>query len=222
MGLWVFDLEKHVSFYGAYHKNKVNSLIHALCVWPILFSSLLLLAYTKQLVPQLPWMPSSLQLPSSFSFFFFFFFHRFMVLNYSFVIAVIYAVLYVSLDPRAGSLAAFLVLACWVGANAVAQNLPICCGRKLFLLSQLICWSCQFVGHAVFEKRAPALLYNLPQALLIAPLWVLLQLLHSAFHYEPYPGFTKNVEIKVIANIAQFHRQATHNTHNKKKTLAAD
>jgi len=197
----------------------VNSLIHVLCVWPILFSSLLLLAYTKQLVPQLPWMPSSLQLPSSFSFFFF---HRFMVLNYSFVIAVIFAVLYVSLDPRAGSLAAFLVLACWVGANAVAQNLPIFCGRKLFLLSQLICWSCQFVGHAVFEKRAPALLHNLPQALLIAPLWVLLQLLHSAFHYEPYPGFTKNVEIKVNANIAQFHREATHNTHNKKKTLAAD
>jgi hypothetical protein len=26
----------------------------------------------------------------------------------------------------------------------------------------------------------------------------------------------------VNANIAQFHREATHNTHNKKKTLAAD
>jgi hypothetical protein len=26
----------------------------------------------------------------------------------------------------------------------------------------------------------------------------------------------------VNANIAQFHRQATHNTHNKKKTFAAD
>jgi hypothetical protein len=26
----------------------------------------------------------------------------------------------------------------------------------------------------------------------------------------------------VNANIAQFHRQATHNTHNNKKTFAAD
>jgi hypothetical protein len=52
----IFDLERQFAFYGAYHNNKINILIHLVFVWPILFTALLLLAYSKPLAPQLPLM----------------------------------------------------------------------------------------------------------------------------------------------------------------------
>ncbi|KAL6584026.1 hypothetical protein OROMI_003315 [Orobanche minor] len=69
------------------------------------------------------------------------------------------------------------------------------------LASQLLCWTGQFIGHGVFERRAPALLDNLAQAFLMAPYFVLLEALQSAFGYEPYPGFHARVQAKVDADI---------------------
>lgn len=40
---------------------------------------------------------------------------------------------------------------------------------------QVACWVAQFVGHGVFEKRAPALLDNLFQAIFMAPLFVVIE-----------------------------------------------
>lgn len=43
-----------------------------------------------------------------------------------------------------------------------------------------LCWIAQFYGHAAHEKRSPALMDNLFQALLAAPLFVLLKLVSFA------------------------------------------
>ncbi|KAI4992982.1 hypothetical protein ZWY2020_007295 [Hordeum vulgare] len=40
------NLELHVAFYGAYHNNPINVFIHALFVWPIFLTALLLLDLT--------------------------------------------------------------------------------------------------------------------------------------------------------------------------------
>lgn len=40
---------------------------------------------------------------------------------------------------------------------------------------QVLCWVAQFVGHGVFEGRAPALLDNLFQAFFMAPVFVILE-----------------------------------------------
>ncbi|KAM1026196.1 hypothetical protein ACFX2I_039109 [Malus domestica] len=45
----LFDLERHFAFYGAYHSNPVNILIHTLFVWPIFFTSLVLFHFTPSL-----------------------------------------------------------------------------------------------------------------------------------------------------------------------------
>lgn len=45
-------------------------------------------------------------------------------------------------------------------------------------------WLIQFVGHGVFEGRAPALLDNLVQAIFLAPFFVWLEVLF-AFGYRP-------------------------------------
>ncbi|CAA2983319.1 uncharacterized endoplasmic reticulum membrane [Olea europaea subsp. europaea] len=71
------------------------------------------------------------------------------------------------------------------------------------LASQLFCWTGQFIGHGVFEKRAPALLDNLVQAFLMAPFFVLLEAL-SFFGYEPYPGFNTRVKAKIDAEIKEW------------------
>ncbi|EFJ19244.1 hypothetical protein SELMODRAFT_233428 [Selaginella moellendorffii] len=189
MARGILDLEKHFAFYGAYHSNRINVGIHVVFVWPILFTALLLMALAspKPLMP-LPLPARTLPLQD------------FMVINYSFLFAGFYALFYTALDKRAGSLAAAMCLACWIGANAAAQKMGFSLGWKVAAGGQIFCWTAQFIGHGVFERRAPALLDNLVQALLMAPFFVL----HDVFGYEPYPGFYKNVRNKVGAEIAKF------------------
>lgn len=188
--LEIFDLEKQFSFYGAYHSNKVNIFIHALFVWPIFYTSLILWGYTPAFAP-LPLDAGTLPL------------QEYMVLNCSFVQAAAYALYYIALDKKAGFLGALICFGCWIGANAVAQTLPWSLSWKIVLASQVTCWFFQVFGHLKFEGRAPALLDNLPQAFLMAPFFVLLEGLHQ-FGYEPYPGFRRKVQENVDNAVFEF------------------
>uniref|UniRef100_A0A1D1ZBZ7 Putative endoplasmic reticulum membrane protein C16E8.02 n=1 Tax=Anthurium amnicola TaxID=1678845 RepID=A0A1D1ZBZ7_9ARAE len=175
------DLEKCFAFYGAYHSHPVNILIHALCVWPIFFTALLLFYFT----PPFFHLPAPLGLP--------------LVFNFGFGFALLYALIYVSLDPRAGSVAALLCTLCWVGSSVLGSVLGFSLAWKVVLAAQLLCWTGQFVGHGIFEGRAPALLNDSSQAILMAPFFVLLEVLQKMFGYEPYPGFRANVHAKIQA-----------------------
>ncbi|XP_022987514.1 uncharacterized endoplasmic reticulum membrane protein C16E8.02-like, partial [Cucurbita maxima] len=72
---------------------------------------------------------------------------------------------------------------------------------------QLFCWTNQFIGHGVFEKRAPALLDNLAQVFLMAPFFVFLEVLQSLFKYEPCPGFSASVQAKRKADIKEWKKK---------------
>ncbi|XP_022768629.1 uncharacterized endoplasmic reticulum membrane protein C16E8.02-like isoform X1 [Durio zibethinus] len=188
----LFDLENHFAFYGAYHSNPMNVLIHALFVWPIFFTGLVLIYFT----PTIYDLTQAGILPSVFN--------PILVFNYGFVFALVYGLFYMILDKKAGSLAALLCLACWVGASFLAANLGYSLAWKVVLVAQLLCWTGQFVGHGVFEKRAPALLDNLVQAFVMAPFFVLLEFLQAFFRYEPYPGFHARVKAKIKAEIKEW------------------
>ncbi|TVU29556.1 hypothetical protein EJB05_21126 [Eragrostis curvula] len=86
--------------------------------------------------------------------------------------AAIYGAYYFLLDRRAGALAAFFCFLCWAASGALATHLGFSVGWK---------------------KRAPALFDNLVQAFLMAPFFVLLEILHTYAGYEPYPGFHAKV-----------------------------
>lgn len=101
-----------------------------------------------------------------------------LVWNVGFVVALVYSVFYVSLDLKAGSLAALLCGFCWVGSSIAASQLGLSLAWKVVLVIQIVCWTGQFIGHGVFEKRAPALLDNLIQAFVMAPFFVLLEVLY--------------------------------------------
>ncbi|OAY70759.1 hypothetical protein ACMD2_03270 [Ananas comosus] len=112
MGRGVFDLEKHFAFYGAYHSDPTNVLIHVLFVWPIFYTSLVLFQFT----------PPLLHLP------------LLGVLNLAFVFALTYALFYVLMDPKAGSLGALLCFLCWIGSDLLAHRLGFSLGWKVRFL----------------------------------------------------------------------------------------
>ena len=79
-----FNLEKQFSFYGAYHSNNVNKIIHVICVPAILWTSLVWLS----------------NIPSIYS-----------GKDIGFEIAIFYGLYYIVLEPHAGvSIIIFLFL----------------------------------------------------------------------------------------------------------------
>lgn len=81
-----FNLEKQLVFYLSYHDNGINQTIHFMCIWPILISALTMFADTAPLA-ETPALLASLP------------FGDFVVLNQSAVIAAVYMVWYILLDP---------------------------------------------------------------------------------------------------------------------------
>ena len=103
--------------------------------------------------------------------------------NLGTIATLVYATLYVLMEPVAGGLLAPILL----GSTAYGYHLTSTYGTTanyialgLFVFS----WIAQFVGHGVFEKRAPALLDNLVQALFLAPFFVWMEILFS-LGYRP-------------------------------------
>ncbi|CEG36785.1 Predicted membrane protein [Plasmopara halstedii] len=105
---------------------------------------------------------------------------QFVVLNYSAVMAVIYMLWYMALDIYAG-------------ANAMGVQ-----SMHVALAIHATAWILQFIGHGVFERRKPALFDSLDQALITAPMFVLLEILFP-FGYRPdlYQRVMKQVHINV-------------------------
>ena len=90
---------------------------------------------------------------------------------------------YVLLEPVAGS----LIAPGLIGAAAYGNYLRMTygmtanyCAIGLFVFA----WIAQFIGHGVFEGRAPALFKSLYQSLILAGLFVWLEILFS-FGYRP-------------------------------------
>ncbi|XP_050881870.1 2-hydroxy-palmitic acid dioxygenase mpo1 isoform X2 [Lathyrus oleraceus] len=133
----LLDLEKHFAFYGSYHSNPINIVIHVFLVWPILFTALLFLYFTPPIFSPsqtlLNYIPSVL------------------IFNFGFFYAVFYALFYVALDVKAGSFVALLTLLCWAGSSFVANSIGFELAWKVVLGAQLFCWSGQIFGHLVFE-----------------------------------------------------------------------
>eukprot|EP00271_Cylindrocystis_brebissonii_P014578 TRINITY_DN35966_c0_g1_i1.p1 TRINITY_DN35966_c0_g1~~TRINITY_DN35966_c0_g1_i1.p1 ORF type:complete len:203 (-),score=16.48 TRINITY_DN35966_c0_g1_i1:1018-1626(-) len=197
----LFDLEEQFAFYGAYHSNIINVIIHCVFVWPILFTFLVFCSYSSPLFSTpLPFGP----FPG----------HELVVFNLAFFVAAFYGSYYVLLDRKGGWVGAACALACWIGAQGFLVHFGASLAWKIALALHVTSWVSQFVGHGAFEGRAPALLDNLAQALMMAPYFVILELLVTVFHYEPSPGFSARVRARVDHDIEVFRER-------KKKKVAS-
>ncbi|OMO82497.1 hypothetical protein COLO4_22937 [Corchorus olitorius] len=106
-----------------------------------------------------------------------------------------------------GTLAALLCWVCWIGSNFLATRLRFSLAWKIVLVAQVVGWTGLSIGHGVFEGRAPALLDNLAQGLIMGPYFVLFEALQKFFGYEPYPGFHASAQTMIEAEINEWREK---------------
>jgi len=186
-----FDLRKQFVFYASYHNDYVNVGIHLLCIWNLLWSGLAMFHMLGILAPA-PSILSPLPLVSG------------VPLTAATIVTIIYVVSYICMEPVVGGLGAILVMALnqWT-FNLVQDNSPVF-GLPLWkavLAFHVFCWIVQFIGHGVFEGRAPALLDSWDQAFITAPLFVLLEV---AFFFGYRRNFYEECMKEVEENLAVF------------------
>ncbi|KAG5417286.1 hypothetical protein I9W82_004919 [Candida metapsilosis] len=115
------------------------------------------------------------------------------LVNVGNIVAIVYGLYYMSLDWKVGIPAGSIVITYgYLIANYYntlsATTSPTSTELVHYAIAvHTVCWLAQFYGHGVHEKRAPALLDNLLEALVLAPLFV-------AFEVAFYFGYRKDVE----------------------------
>ncbi len=197
----ITDLEEQFTFYASYHHNGWNKVVHIVCVWPILWSAFVLAQY-------IPFEAPGTALPTLSSV------HP---LNVTLLTAFLYAGIYILMDKRAGSLGALLVVASLITSRKFYLGFEESYGIPAWQVAagiQVFSWIAQFVGHGVCEGRAPALLDNLMQAFVMAPLFVLLEVL---FFFGYRKDLQKRMSVKVMKEIAKHKAQAKASKQGRKK-----
>jgi len=177
------NLEKQLCFYGAYHHNAINIGIHVTCVPLILAASLLLGTNTPTLIP----LPSWLAIPN-------------LPLNGGTIFAIGYACFYMLLEPVAGT-ALLPVIIGWTALANYLTSTHTYSANSIAIVVEIVAWTAQFIGHGVFEKRAPALLDNIVQALVLAPFFVFMEVLFKCGYR---PELQKRVNLAVEGEIKKF------------------
>ncbi|CEG35569.1 Predicted membrane protein [Plasmopara halstedii] len=114
-------------------------------------------------------------------------FGQYMIPNYSAVVVSIYMFWYIALDRVAGTFGAIIVFLCYVLANfLVVEGVTFMKASIAHVALAIIVlgFILQFIGHGVFEHRKPALFDGPGQALITAPMFVLLEIMFS-LGYRP-------------------------------------
>jgi len=74
-----------------------------------------------------------------------------------------------------------------ISGNILGYWLGFSLTWKVVIVSQLIFWRMQFIGHGIPES--PTLLDKLVEAFMINPIFFLLEFLQKYYGCEPYPNF---------------------------------
>jgi len=164
----VFSIDKQLTFYGAYHANRVNVLIHIICVPLIVWS---FQAFLAPFHPP-PFVPAYRHVINDYMMF---------DTNYATLMGTVYIAYYLLLEPVAALLYAPQMFIIILTATAFGQDPS---HTPAIIAIHVLCWIAQFVGHGLAEKRAPALLDNLLGAVVLAPFFVHLEILFG-LGYRP-------------------------------------
>jgi len=179
--------EKQYISYAAHHNNRVNILIHLICVPLILWSGSVVSIYafgaiiTTSTVPVLRPVIDPLG---------------------GVTVALLWMlgnlIFYLTLEPIASTLLAPILLGIVYLANSFlhtnSSSLSVAVGVHIFS------WVAQFIGHGVYEKRRPKLLDNVIQAFSLAPLFVWLEIL---FYFGYRHNFYKQLKVKVEMEVVR-------------------
>ncbi|KAF4574690.1 hypothetical protein EYR36_006040 [Pleurotus pulmonarius] len=183
----LFNVNKQLTFYGAYHSNRVNVAIHIVFV-PVLLWTFQVMATRIPLPSAVPTVHHV--------------FNDYLVfdLNAPAIHAALYFLYYLALEPVAAILYAPQLTLSVLTATAFARNDHNVTQAALLHVGS---WIAQFAGHGLAEKRAPALLDNLIGAVVLAPFFVHLELLFKAGYR---PAFHREIENSIGMEIARIRK----------------
>ncbi|KAJ3106389.1 hypothetical protein HDU97_006374 [Phlyctochytrium planicorne] len=156
----IFDFERQFVGYAAYHNNKVNQMIHFVCVPIILWTAMVWLGNT----PAVAEWPLSNELP----------------LNAAFFLTIIYALYYIALHQVIGGLMAPILVTMLYTSNLFLNSKTEINPNVIAAGLHITSWIFQFLGHGVAEKRRPALMDNLLHAAVLAPFFVFSEFMFAA------------------------------------------
>ncbi|CAJ0635141.1 24060_t:CDS:2 [Entrophospora sp. SA101] len=164
----LLNLEEQLVFYGQYHRNKINVIIHIVCVPLIFWSSLVWAANTGPLVS---YESDSLWRT-------------------------------IPIEPNLGFFLIYSPLLLYMLFHATNFSKIFPDHNTLASIVHITSWVLQFIGHGFAEKRSPALKDNIIQAVLLAPLFVWLEVLF-AIGYRTV--LQKRIKIGVEAAIKRYN-----------------
>ncbi|SCU92793.1 LAME_0F01508g1_1 [Lachancea meyersii CBS 8951] len=114
-------------------------------------------------------------------------------------LAATFAGYYLVLDLKAGALAACILASTVKGIDVGVLEIPV----KWAVLVFATGWFAQFYGHAVFERRRPAVVDNLVQSLITAPFLILFELLFAL-------GYYKALRVEIMQKVTGDKNQKPH------------
>ncbi|KAG0344945.1 hypothetical protein BG004_004054 [Podila humilis] len=192
----VFDLKYQLLQYGSHHHNVWNVGIHLTCIPLILWSALVGGATSGPLIaaPSASAVAAGAPLAVGLSKL-----YSFCPPNAAVLMMVGYVSYYISLDKVAGILTAPIFLGLAKHATHFLATNPD--AKRIALGVHIVAWIAQFIGHGFFEKRAPKLVDNLLQAVVLAPYFVVYECL---FFFGYRPKLKAELETLVLADIAAF------------------
>lgn len=137
----------------------------------------------------------------------------YLPLNLGALVAIVYSGFYILLEPVVGTVLLPIIL----GWTAYSNHLTTAYkyhANTTGVAVEIVAWILQFIGHGIFEGRAPALLDNLLQSLVLAPFFVFMEIL---FKFGYRPELHKRVEIAVEKEIAKFKAEKAAKADSSKK-----
>jgi len=196
----LFDVKHQLTFYGAYHNNKWNVLIHVTCVPLLLWSSQVFLSAA----PTPSWFPNYTLIFNEYASF---------EWTWATVLSILYQAYYFALEPVAASIYLPQFVVMLLSATSYAHREY---GQRNALLLHIFAWIMQFIGHGVAEGRSPALLDNIVGAAVLAPFFVHLEVL---FFLGYRKDFHKELKNSIGIAIAGFRKAQGDKARAAKKDL---
>eukprot|EP00735_Rhodelphis_limneticus_P014622 TRINITY_DN867_c0_g1::TRINITY_DN867_c0_g1_i1::g.25325::m.25325 TRINITY_DN867_c0_g1::TRINITY_DN867_c0_g1_i1::g.25325 ORF type:complete len:220 (-),score=56.47,sp/O13737/YDR2_SCHPO/33.33/8e-20,DUF962/PF06127.6/9.2e-25 TRINITY_DN867_c0_g1_i1:130-750(-) len=194
-----FDLAEQLTFYGSYHNNPINKIIHMIFVPTIWATAAVWFCYTPALVDTTPKEVAAnfgITLPAIIA--------DNIEFDVAFVLFACYALYYLTLDFFAGLTFDVVLFCLYLGANVFVNTIGREQAWQYALGLHVFGWYMQIhPGHGIFEGRKPALFDSLLQALVLAPLFVWFEVL---FPFGYRKSLHAEVQKRVDENIRKFRQ----------------
>ena len=155
--------------YHQFHTKLITKITHFIGIPLILFSTLLFFGWIHIRVPNIFDLPMA------------------------WLLSLIIGVYYLFLDFILGATMAIVLVLLNLISGYFSQPVPTMLGLKIFLITFILGWILQFIGH-LFESKKPAFLSSI-KALLIAPIYLVAEVY---FHF----GMKKELQEKMDQDLS--------------------